>query len=133
MQITGSGSDKGGGSDFRWYNTETGALLARLGYADGVFDVLGGFRVNGGASAGYVLRANGSVYAPEKLNVEGGDSVTVGSGALATSATDGFIYIPECAGTPTGVPTARAGFVPLVYDSVGGFLYVGSGGTWQRV
>lgn len=45
-------------------------------------------------------------------------SVVVGSGAaLGTTATDGFLYIPTCAGTPTGVPTAVTGAIPMVYDT----------------
>lgn len=45
-------------------------------------------------------------------------SVVVGSGAaVGTTATDGFLYIPTCAGTPTGVPTSQTGAIPMVYDT----------------
>ncbi len=65
--------------------------------------------------------------------ITGAGNVIVGnlSGALATTATDGFLYIPSCAGTPTGVPTAVTGVVPLVYDSTNNILYVRSGGSWR--
>jgi len=53
------------------------------------------------------------------------------AGALATTAVDGFTYIPSCAGAPTGVPTAQTGMVPLVYDSTNNVFYVRSGGTWR--
>lgn len=44
-------------------------------------------------------------------------SLVVGLAAVATNATDGFIYIPTCAGAPTGTPTTQTGTVALVYDS----------------
>ncbi len=56
-----------------------------------------------------------------------------GGAALATTATEGFFYVPACAGTPTGVPVAKAGLVPIVFDSVGHLLYAYSGGSWVVV
>lgn len=44
-------------------------------------------------------------------------SVVVGNAALATTATEGFLYIPTCAGTPTGVPTTRTGRIAMTYDT----------------
>jgi len=44
-------------------------------------------------------------------------SVVVGNAALATTATEGFLYIPTCAGTPTGVPTTRTGRIAMIYDT----------------
>lgn len=58
-------------------------------------------------------------------------SVIVGSAALATSATDGFLYVPTCAGTPTGAPTAKTGTAPIVIDSTNNKLYFYSGGAWR--
>ena len=57
-------------------------------------------------------------------------NVVVGSAALATNATDGFLYIPTCAGTPTGTPTAFTGRVPMVWDSTNKKFYIYSGGAW---
>jgi hypothetical protein len=59
------------------------------------------------------------------------NSFVVGLAALATNATDGFLYIPSCAGTPTGTPTTQTGTVPLVWDSTNSKLYVYSGGAWK--
>lgn len=58
----------------------------------------------------------------------------VGSAALALNATDGFIYVPSCAGVPTGVPTAQgAATIPLVYDTVNLKLMARTGGAWVQV
>ncbi len=59
-------------------------------------------------------------------------SVILSGAALATNATDGFVYIPTCAGTPTGVPTAQTGTVAMVYDTANSKLYVYTG-AWVAV
>lgn len=58
-------------------------------------------------------------------------SAVIGNQALATTATDGFLYIPTCAGPPTGVPTTFTGRIPLVYDSTNDFLYFYRSG-WKK-
>ena len=55
----------------------------------------------------------------------------VGNQALATAATDGFLYIPTCAGTPTGTPTTQTGTAPIVVDTTNNKLYFYSGGQWR--
>lgn len=54
-------------------------------------------------------------------------NVVTSQAALATNATDGFLYIPTCAGTPTGTPTAKTGTVPIVFDTVANKIYVYDG------
>jgi len=54
------------------------------------------------------------------------------SSALATTATDGFLYIPTCAGTPTGVPTTQTGTVAMIYDTTNNNFYIYSG-AWRKV
>jgi len=58
-------------------------------------------------------------------------SAVFGNAAIATTATGGFVYIPSCAGTPTGVPTGFSGRIPLVVDSTNNKLYFYSGGAWR--
>lgn len=52
--------------------------------------------------------------------------------ALATDATDGFLYIPMCNGAPTGLPTGYAWKVAIVFDYANDALYVYDGG-WLHV
>jgi hypothetical protein len=57
-------------------------------------------------------------------------SIVCQGAALATNATDGFLYIPTCAGTPIGVPTTRTGTVPIVFDTTHHRLYLYDNGSW---
>jgi hypothetical protein len=52
------------------------------------------------------------------------------SAALATTATNGFMYVPTCAGVPTGTPTTYTGTVPIVFDTTDNKLYVYNG-SWK--
>lgn len=58
-------------------------------------------------------------------------SVIVGNAAIATNATGGFLYIPSCAGTPSGTPVTNTGRIPIVYDSTNNFLYIYNSG-WKK-
>ena len=59
-------------------------------------------------------------------------NVSVGAGAVATSATDGFLYVPTCAGVPTGVPTTVTGFAPIVVDTTNNRWYFFANGAWRN-
>lgn len=53
--------------------------------------------------------------------------------ALATTATNGFVYIPNCAGAPTGVPaTLPTGATPMVYDTTNHKIWFYDAG-WKGV
>jgi hypothetical protein len=60
-----------------------------------------------------------------------GNIVAGASVALATNASDGFLYVPTCAGTPTGTPTTITGMAPIVVDTTNNKLYFYSGGQWR--
>lgn len=64
----------------------------------------------------------------QSLKITAEKSLVVGNAALATTATDGFLYIPTCAGTPTGAPTAQTGTVAMVFDTTNNKLYIYDGG-----
>ena len=66
-----------------------------------------------------------------RVSVPAIGGMVVGTAALATSATDGFLYVPTCAGTPTGTPTTQTGTAPIIVDTTNHKLYFFSGGTWR--
>lgn len=68
----------------------------------------------------------------ERMRVDANGNVVAGaSAALATNATNGFLYVPTCAGTPTGTPTAVTGMAPIVVNTTNNKLYFYSGGAWR--
>lgn len=69
----------------------------------------------------------------DRFSITAAGNVVVGSqtAAIGTAAKDGFLYIPSCAGTPTGTPTAYTGSIPIVYDSTNFILYAYAGGAWR--
>lgn len=68
----------------------------------------------------------------ERMRVDSsGNVVAGGSVALATTATNGFLYVPTCAGTPTGTPNAITGMAPIVVNTTNNKLYFYSGGAWR--
>lgn len=120
-----------------------GGLLA-MGYHSGGFSVGGYISViatenwaPGDNGAKMILATtlqttgdtNQGIVITEKQSVIVGGSY---GGALATNATDGFLYIPTCAGTPTGTPTTQTGYAPMVWDSTNKKLYVYAAG-WNAM
>jgi len=85
---------------------------------------------SGTAGTGIVFQTNG---ANTRGTINNAGSWNLQNGALATNAIDGFTYLPSSAGTPTGVPTAIAGGVPLELDTTNFFLYARLNGLWQIV
>jgi hypothetical protein len=68
----------------------------------------------------------------ERMRITSAGNIVAGaSAALATTATDGFLYVPTCAGTPTGTPTAITGMAPIVVNTTNNKLYFYSGGAWR--
>jgi len=69
-----------------------------------------------------------------KLEVTGtariSGSTVIGTAALATTATTGFLYLPTCAGLPTGVPATQTGTAAVVIDTTNNKMYIYSGGAW---
>lgn len=83
-------------------------------------------------SAAFKLCQNGDLTTSDKLTVSLTGNIVPGSAALGTTATDGFIYLQSCAGTPTGTPTSYTGRVACVYDTSNEKLYVYNG-AWKSV
>lgn len=70
--------------------------------------------------------------ATQAIKITTAQSVLIGRAAIAATATDGFPYIAAAAGTPTGIPTAQAGFAAIYYDTTNHKLWVYDGG-WKGV
>lgn len=58
-------------------------------------------------------------------------NTSMGYGALATDAVDGFPYIPSCPGVPTGSPRVISGMKPLVIDSAAHKMYFYDNSAWN--
>jgi hypothetical protein len=67
----------------------------------------------------------------ERLRIDSAGNVVVNTAAVATNATNGFLYVPTCAGTPTGTPSTFTGRAAIVVDSTNNKLYFYSGGQWR--
>lgn len=83
----------------------------------------------GGVLKAYTKADNG--FLAERLSIDAVGNIVPGTAALATTATGGFLYLPTCAGVPTGAPTSYTGRTPMVVDTTNSRLYVNVGGTWK--
>lgn len=57
-----------------------------------------------------------------------------GEGLVDVTATNGFLWVPTCAGVPTGVPAPTghiSQFAPIVVDTTNDRLYYYTGGQWR--
>lgn len=105
-----------------------GLNLAVNGTLSGVFHSTTSYSYAGTkTNAPFLLFANDGERC--RLPAEGG--FVVGTAALATGASNGFLWVPSCAGTPTGTPTTFTGRVPIVVDTTNNKLYFYSGGSWR--
>jgi hypothetical protein len=76
--------------------------------------------------------AAGAATSTERMRItSAGNIVAGGSAALATTASNGFLYVPTCAGTPTGAPTTITGMAPIVVDTTNNKLYFYSNNAWR--
>jgi hypothetical protein len=71
----------------------------------------------------------GGTVTTERMRIDKAGNIVCNTAAIATNATDGFLYIPTCAGTPTGVPTSYTGRAAIVYDTTNNKLYIYDG-SW---
>jgi hypothetical protein len=86
----------------------------------------------GTASSDYiVVGSSGASAGSIRFLADGAGNFVVNNAAIATNATDGFLYVSTCAGTPTGTPTSYTGRAPIVVDTTNNKLYFYSGGAWR--
>jgi hypothetical protein len=74
---------------------------------------------------------DGTSSSLERIRFDSAGNVIVNTAAIATNATDGFLYVPSCAGAATGTPTTYTGRVPHVVDTTNGRAYWYYGGAWH--
>jgi hypothetical protein len=67
----------------------------------------------------------------ERMSADAAGNVVIGTDALATDATDGFLYVPGTEGVPTGTPTTYDGRSPVVADLNNNQLYFYTNSAWQ--
>lgn len=85
---------------------------------------LGNTATSESADLSFLTQSAGTAMS-QKMRITGLGSVIAGAeAAIATNATDGFLYIPTCAGTPSGTPTAVTGKVAMVFDTTNNKFYV---------
>lgn len=87
----------------------------------------GGFSISLGGARTFSLATNGA----NRLRADGSGNVVIGAAAISTSATNGFLYIPTCAGAATGSPTAYTGIAPMVLDTTNNRIYFHNGSAWK--
>lgn len=87
-------------------------------------------RSTNGTAASLIFAVRAADTLTDVVEIDNNLNVTLSPGAIAPSATNGFVYIPSCSGTPTGVPTVKSGRVPLVWNASAGRLYIYTGAAW---
>lgn len=113
------------GVNYRLYsnsNPDAGQVSAYFGQA-GDDTVVRSLNINSGTGT---ARIHLQVESTDLVLLDG-TGAKLGVASLTTTATTGFPYIPSCAGTPTGTPTAVTGMVPQVWDHTNKKLYVYDG------
>lgn len=107
------------------------ASYGRL-FANGTFGtILDSNKTGSGTSAPLYLNTSGNIgLTVDALSAT--PNVVVGTAAaVSTSGTNGFLYIPTCAGTPSGTPSAYTGKSPVIVDSTNHILYFYDG-SWRN-
>lgn len=74
---------------------------------------------------------DGTTTLARRLLLDALGNVVVNNAALATNAANGFLYVPTCAGTPTGTPTTYTGMAPIIVNTTNNKLYFYSSGAWR--
>ena len=78
---------------------------------------------------------NDITWGTAKLMIKNLGNVCIGSAAIATNATDGFLQIPTCAGAATGTPVTEGALAAMVFDTTNNrlYLYDDIDNTWHYI
>ena len=141
--VRGSSSAGGIAAGYSTANPASGTLLGYLGPARGTYGstVYDGALIEGfaaetwsGSAAGtdvdIYTTGTGTTSIAKALLLSANKNVVMNprGSAISTGATDGFPYIPNMAGLPTGTPTTYTGATPGVYDTTNHAHWIYDGG-----
>lgn len=131
ITLTGA-STVGGALELQCVNAATTRVAGSIiGYNGTNFLAEMDIQADGANNSGrYLWSTNNAGSIGVRMLLSSGGSLVLGStsAALATTATDGFLYIPTCAGLPTGVPTTWTGTVPMIFNTTSNRLMIYDGG-----
>lgn len=117
-------------------NGNLGIVFQRIQDAGATFTTQRYDQMIGSPSSGNTLSPDFFIYnttaVKDVFRLTSLQSCVLNNAAVATNATDGFLYIASCAGTPTGTPTAFTGRVAMVYDTTNNKFYIYNG-AWKGV
>lgn len=109
--------------------TPTGVPATKTGYVASVFDTTGNkLWVYDG---GWITVPEGLASIVQDVSILTTITAAANQAAIALEATSGHQYLATCAGTPSGVPTAKTGFCPTIYDSSTDKIWVYNGSAWK--
>lgn len=113
----------------QWNDTATYAILdANAGYC---YANSGNFYVGAGGSGTLSLFAGGyTSKGKQAVIIDPNQNIAMGTGAVGSAATDGFMYIRGGTGVPTATPTAKTGLFPLYFNTTTSVLYIYNG-AWK--
>jgi len=108
--------------------TTSGLILASQAL---IQNITGPMLVYNSTANDIVLAVGGSATGNEGFRLDSNLNVSIHNAALATNATNGFLYITTMPGIPSGTATAKTGRGPLTIDSLNGDFYFNNG-AWRR-
>jgi hypothetical protein len=125
IRLNNNNANIGAANTFGFVVAESGSARVNLRYRR---DGSGSAELYNVSNGPFVFGTNNT----ERARIDANGNIVAGaSAALATTATNGFLYVPTCAGTPTGTPTAITGMAPIVVNTTNNKLYFYSGGAWR--
>jgi hypothetical protein len=125
IRLNNNNANIGAANTFGFVVAESGSARVNLRYRR---DGSGSAELYNVSNGPFVFGTNNT----ERARIDANGNIVAGaSAALATTATNGFLYVPTCAGTPTGTPTAITGMAPIVVDTTNNKLYFYSTGVWR--
>lgn len=95
-------------------------IASGTGFSGGTIIVRAGVATQPSGLSNIFLQTSGG---NTRLTLDKSGNVVIGTAALSTTATNGFLYIPTTPGVPTGVPTTFTGCSALTVDTTNNRLY----------